>query len=325
MTERRRILVTGGAGFIGSHLVDLLLERPEVGVTVLDRLSTGGRRENLVQHEGDERFRFELGDVNDLHLVDRLVRDADAVVHAAAESHVDRSIAGPRAFVLVNVLGTQTVLDACRAYGRRLLMISTDEVYGPGDPEGGLFAEDEALCPRSPYAAAKAGADLLCAAYHATYGADVTVVRGTNAYGPRQLERVVPTYSLAALQGLPVPVYGEGRQRREFLHVRDWVRAAALVLERGEPGVVYNIGGGFELENLDLARRICALAGASESLITFVPDRPGHDFRYGVRSDRLRDLGWAPETAFDEGLASTVEWYRGHLAEVLAATPAPVR
>jgi dTDP-glucose 4,6-dehydratase len=325
MTERRRILVTGGAGFIGSHLVDLLLERPEVGVTVLDRLSTGGRRENLVQHDGDERFRFELGDVNDVDLVDRLVCDADAVVHAAAESHVDRSIAGPRDFVLVNVLGTQTVLDACRAYGRRLLMISTDEVYGPGDPAGGLFAEDEALRPRSPYAAAKAGADLLCAAYHATYGADVTVVRGTNAYGPRQLERVVPTYSLAALQGLPVPVYGEGRQRREFLHVRDWVRAAALVLERGEPGVVYNIGGGFELENLDLARRICALAGASESLITFVPDRPGHDFRYGVRSERLRDLGWAPETAFDEGLASTVEWYRGHLAEVLAATPAPVR
>jgi dTDP-glucose 4,6-dehydratase len=321
MSERRRILVTGGAGFIGSHLVDRLLEGPDVEVTVLDRLSIGGRRENLVQHEGDGRFRFVLGDVNDAELVDGLVRDADAVVHAAAESHVDRSIVGPSRFVLTNVLGTQTVLEACRSRERRLLMISTDEVYGPGDPDGGRFAEDEALRPRSPYAAAKAGADLLCAAYRETYGADVTVVRGTNAFGPRQLERVVPTYTVAALEGRPIPVYGEGKQRREFLHVRDWVRAAALVLERGEPGVVYNIGDGFELENLDLARRICALTGAPESLITFVPDRPGHDFRYGVRADRLRALGWSPEVAFDEGLASTVEWYREHLAEVLAATP----
>jgi dTDP-glucose 4,6-dehydratase len=325
MSDRRRILVTGGAGFIGSHLVDVLLGRPDVEVTVLDRLSIGGRRENLAHHEGDERFRSVLGDVNDVELVGRLVGDADAVVHAAAESHVDRSIEGPREFVMTNVLGTQTVLEASRTHGRRLLMVSTDEVYGPGDPDGGLFAEDEALRPRSPYAAAKAGADLLCAAYQATYGTDVTVVRGTNAFGPRQLERVVPTYTLAALEGLPIPVYGEGKQRREYLHVRDWVRAAALVLERGEPGVVYNIGDGFELENLELAKRICALTDAPESLITFVPDRPGHDFRYGVRADRLRALGWSPAIAFDDGLASTVEWYRDHVAEVLAATPATTR
>jgi dTDP-glucose 4,6-dehydratase len=321
----RHILVTGGAGFIGSHLVDLLLEEPQTRVSVLDRLSVGGSRANLAQHEADPRFAFVLGDVNDAEVVDALVRQADAVVHAAAETHVDRSIAGPREFVLTNVLGTQAVLEACREHGRRLLMISTDEVYGQGDVGGGLFAEDHRLLPRSPYAAAKAGADLLCHAYHQTYGVNVTVVRGTNAFGPRQLERVIPTYSTAALEGRPIPVYGQGRQRREFLHVHDWVRAAATVLDLGQPGMVYNIGDGCELENLDLARRICALAGAPESLITFVPDRPGHDFRYGVRADRLRALGWAPQIAFDDGLASTVEWYREHLAEVLAATPAPAR
>jgi len=324
-SDARHLVVTGGAGFIGSHLVDLLLEDPDTRVTVIDRLSVGGSRANLAQHEGDPRFRFELADVNDTETVDALVREADAVIHAAAESHVDRSIAGPREFLASNVLGTQTVLEACRVHGRRMLMLSTDEVYGPGDPAGGSFAEDDRLLPRSPYAASKAGADLLCNAYHATYGTDVTVVRGTNAYGPRQLEKVVPTYTTAALEGRPIPVYGRGKQRRELLHARDWVRAALVVLDRGEPGVVYNIGGGFELENLELARRICALTDAPESLITFVPDRPGHDFRYGVADDRLRELGWAPETPFDEGLASTVEWYREHLAEVLAATPVPVR
>jgi dTDP-glucose 4,6-dehydratase len=321
----RHVLVTGGAGFIGSHLVDLLLEEPHARVTVLDRLSIGGSRANLAQHEGDERFSFVLGDVNDVELVQRLVGEVDAVVHAAAESHVDRSIAGPREFVLTNVLGTQNVLEATRANGRRLLMVSTDEVYGQGDPAGGLFAEDDRLLPRSPYAAAKAGADLLCHAYHQTYDLDVTVVRGTNAFGPRQLERVVPTYTIAALEGRPIPVYGTGEQRREFLHVRDWVRAAALALERGDAGVVHNIGDGYELANLELARRICALTGAPESLITFVPDRPGHDFRYGVRADRIRALGWSPEIPFEDGLASTVEWYREHLSEVLAATPAPAR
>jgi dTDP-glucose 4,6-dehydratase len=166
--------------------------------------------------------------------------------------------------------------------------------------------------PRSPYAASKAAADLACQAYVATYGVDVTVVRGTNAYGPRQIERVIPTYAICAIDGTPVPVYGRGEQRREFLHVVDWVRAALTVLERGEPGVLYNIGGGTELTNLDLAERIVGLVDASDDLIAFVPDRPGHDFRYGVSSDRLRSLGWAPEVSFDDGLAETVAWYRAH-------------
>ncbi|HEX9122331.1 MAG TPA: dTDP-glucose 4,6-dehydratase [Actinomycetota bacterium] len=325
MADPTHVLVTGGAGFIGSHLVDRLLDDPGVHVTVLDRLSIGGRRENLASHEEDPRFRFVLGDVNDDELVDGLVREAGAVVHCAAETHVDRSIADPREFLVTNLLGTQTVLEACRRHATRLLMVSTDEVYGANAPDGEPFAEDEALRPRSPYAASKAGADLLCHAYHATYGVNVTVVRGTNAFGPRQLERVVPTYALAALRGMPVPVYGQGEQRREFLYVTDWVGAAKIVLDRGEPGVVYNIGGGTELANLELAKRICALAGAAGSLVTFVPDRPGHDFRYGVRPDRLRALGWAPAVPFDDALATTVDWYREHLDEVLRATPVAAR
>jgi dTDP-glucose 4,6-dehydratase len=307
------VLVTGGAGFIGSHLVDLLLEDPSARVTVLDRLSTGGSRANLEQHEGDPRLRFNYGDVADAAVVGPLVEEVDAVVHAAAESHVDRSIETPAAFLTTNVVGTQTVLEACREHGSRMLMVSTDEVYGPGDPDGGSFDEDRPLAPRSPYAASKAAADLLCRAYKETYGTDVTVVRGTNAFGPRQIERVVPTYAIAALKGREVPVYGRGEQRREWLHVRDWCRGALVALRGGEPGEVYNIGGGREVSNLELARAICAMAGAPESLVRFVPDRPGHDFRYGVSSHRLTALGWRPEVPFEDGLAETVAWYRDHL------------
>lgn len=306
------ILVTGGAGFIGSHLVDELLADPARRVTVLDRLSIGGSRANLEQHDGDPRFSFVLGDVNDVDLVREVVGGVDAVIHAAAESHVDRSIDQARGFLQTNVMGTQAVLEATRAAGIRLLMVSTDEVYGAGDPDGGLFPEDAPIAPRSPYALSKAAADLLCGVYRVTYGAEVIVVRGTNAFGPRQIERVVPTYTITALEGLPVPVYGKGEQRREFLHVRDWVRAAITVLERGEPGVLYNIGAGTELSNLELARRIVGLVGASDDLISFVPDRPGHDFRYGVTADRVRGLGWEPTVDFDEGLADTVAWYRDH-------------
>jgi dTDP-glucose 4,6-dehydratase len=315
----RHVLVTGGAGFIGSHLVDALLASSDVRVTVLDRLSAGGSRMNLEGHFADPRFTFVLGDVNDADLVRELVSDADAIVHAAAESHVDRSIDDPRAFLESNLMGTQTVLEAVRGAGRRMLMVSTDEVYGPGDPGDALFDEDHALRPRSPYAASKAAADLLSQAYVTTYGTDVVLVRGTNAYGPRQIERVVPTYAICALEGRTVPVYGDGSQRREFLHVRDWVRGALTVLDRGEAGVVYNIGAGYELANRDLAERICALAGADPGLIRSVPDRPGHDRRYGVRSDRLRALGWAPRVAFDDGLADTVAWYRDHLDRLRAA------
>jgi dTDP-glucose 4,6-dehydratase len=312
------VLVTGGAGFIGSHLVDLLREQGR-RVTVLDRLSHGGSRANLERHDGDTDLRFVEGDVNDAALVRSLVDVVDAVVHAAAESHVDRSIDDARRFFETNTMGTQTVLDAVRAAGTRMLMISTDEVYGPGDPSGGRFDEDAPLRPRSPYAASKAAADLACQAYVATFGVDVTVVRATNAFGPRQIERVIPTYAINALEGKPVPVYGEGRQRREFLFVRDWVEAATLVLDRGEQGVLYNIGAGHELENADLARDIVRLAEADPALITFVADRPGHDFRYGVTADRVVALGWRPATTFEDGLAETVAWYAEHLSWLRAA------
>jgi dTDP-glucose 4,6-dehydratase len=318
------VLVTGGAGFIGSHLVDLLLEDPSTRVTVLDRLSTGGSRANLEQHEGSPRLRFAQGDVVDGAVVAPLVDEADAVVHAAAESHVDRSIEAPAAFLTTNVVGTQTVLETCREHATRMLMVSTDEVYGPGDPDGGSFDEDRPPAPRSPYAASKAAADLLCRAYRETYGTDVTVVRGTNAFGPRQIERVVPTYAIAALEGREVPVYGRGEQRREWLHVRDWARGALDALRAGEPGVVYNIGGGKEISNLELARAICALAGAPESLVTFVPDRAGHDFRYGVSSERLMALGWKPEVSFEDGLSETVAWYRDHLEWLRKAHRVPI-
>jgi dTDP-glucose 4,6-dehydratase len=320
----RSVLVTGGAGFIGSHLVDLLMLDPDTRVTVLDRLSTGGSRANLEDHDGDARFTLVRGDVRDAAAVGPLVEVADAVIHAAAESHVDRSVDAPLDFVGTNVLGTATVLDACRSTNTRMLMLSTDEVYGQGDPDGGTFSEEDALRPRSAYAASKAGADLLCGAYAATYGVPVTVVRGTNAYGPRQIERVVPTYALAALEGHPVPVYADGRERREFLHVRDWVRAALLVLDRGSPGEVYNVGKGHELQNLELARRICTLAGAEKSAITFVADRPGHDFRYGLDNRRLDELGWRPEISFDDGLAETIAWYRSHADWLRAAHDGPV-
>ncbi|HWC72279.1 MAG TPA: SDR family NAD(P)-dependent oxidoreductase [Actinomycetota bacterium] len=317
------VLVTGGAGFIGSHLVDALLERGD-RVTVLDRLSAGGSLTNLEHRDGDPRLVFVRGDVCDAAVVEPLVREADAVVHAAAESHVDRSIDRPAEFLTTNVLGTETVLEAVRRHGTRMLMVSTDEVYGAGDPAGGMFDEDAPLRPRSPYAASKAAADMLCAAAVITYDAPVVVVRGTNAFGPRQIERVVPTFAVNALRGRPVPLYGRGEQRREFLYVEDWVRGALTVLDRGLPGVVYNIGEGHELPNAELARRICELAGAPSDLIELVPDRPGHDFRYGVRSDRLLALGWRPAWTFDDALAHTVSWYRANLDGLEASHVVPV-
>lgn len=325
MAERReRILVTGGAGFIGSHLVDLLLERPGAEVTVLDKLTYAGTGANVAHHRPNPRFAFVRGDVADPATVTPLVERADRVIHAAAESFVDRSIEDSRAFVVSNVLGTQVVLEACRELGRPMVFVSTDEVYGSN--EGDPFAEDDPIRPRNPYAASKAGADLLCRSYVATYGMPVTTIRGTNAFGPRQHpEKAIPTFAMAALQGRPLPVYGDGSNRREWLYVRDFVRAIEAVMDQGEPGTTYNIGGGFELTNLELARRICAFLEADESLIALVDDRPGHDVAYGVRWDRLEALGWRPATPFTDGLATTLSWYRDHqdwVAEILAGAPA---
>jgi dTDP-glucose 4,6-dehydratase len=311
MAPDTHVLVTGGAGFIGSHLVDALLERG-ARVTVLDKLTYAGTLANLDTHADDDRFSFVRGDVTDPDAVAPLVHEADRVIHAAAESHVDRSIDRSREFVTTNVLGTQTMLEACRATRTPILFVNTDEVYGAG-AEGTTFGEDDPLRPRNPYAASKAGAELLCRAYVETYGVAVTVVRGTNAFGPRQFpEKAIPVFALAALDGRPLPVYGRGEQRREWLFVGDWVRACLVALDRGEPGGVYNIGSGTEIGNLELAERVCALAGADASLIASVEDRPGHDFRYGLDDARLRAIGWKPAVAFDDALAATVRWYAEH-------------
>ncbi len=315
--DELHVLVTGGAGFVGSHLVDLLLERPGIRVTVLDKLTYAGSLENLAAHAGDPRFAFVRGDVADPLAVGPLVKAADRVIHAAAESFVDRSIEDSHVFIVSNVLGTHVMLEACREAERPMLFVSTDEVYG--SRAEGVFSEDDPLLPTSPYAASKAGADLLCRSYVATYGVPVTVVRGTNAYGPRQHpEKGLPTYVLAALHGRPVPVYGDGSHRRGWLFVTDFVRGIATAVEAGEPGGVYNIGGGHELPNLELARAVCRLAGAPESLLRSVPDRPGHDFGYAMTWDRMKALGWIPEVPFEEGLAATVAWYRENEAWVRA-------
>ncbi|HEX2030354.1 MAG TPA: dTDP-glucose 4,6-dehydratase [Actinomycetota bacterium] len=305
------VLVTGGAGFIGSHFVDAALAGAADRITVLDALTYAGTRENLAHHDADPRVRLVEGDVADPDAVDPLVAASGLVVNFAAESFVDRSIADARPFAVTNVLGTHTLLEAALRHGVPMVQVSTDEVYG-STPEG-AFTEDSPLRPNNPYAATKAGADLLCRSFHRTYGIDVRIMRGPNAYGPRQHpEKAIPTFAVAALEGSPLPVYGDGSNRREWLYVEDFARAVLAVIEGGAPGEVYNAGGGHEVANVDLARAICRLAGAPEDLVTFVEDRPGHDFRYSMVWDRLAALGWKPEVEFEDGLARTVAWYRDH-------------
>lgn len=306
------VLVTGGAGFIGSHFVDLLRkERPEDRVVVLDALTYAGTRENLAHHEGEDGFGFVEGSIVDPDTVVPLVRQAGLVFNFAAESFVDRSIDDSRPFATTNVVGTLAILDACLRHETPLVQVSTDEVYG--SIADGAFTEESPLQPNNPYSATKAGGDLLCRAFQRTYGMDVRLFRGPNAYGPRQHpEKAIPTFTVSALNGKPLPVYGDGSNLREWLYVEDFVRAVLTVGDQGEAGGVYNAGGGHEIANIDLARRICRLAGADETLITFVDDRPGHDFRYSMVWDRLRGLGWKPEVDFDDGLGRTVDWFRDH-------------
>jgi dTDP-glucose 4,6-dehydratase len=311
------VLVTGGCGFIGSTLVKhLRRERPGWRLVTLDRLTYAGAEENLEELAGDAGHVLVRGDVGDRALVERVLAEhrVEAVLHLAAESHVDRSIAGPGAFVRTNVLGTQVLLDACRAAGvGRFLLVSTDEVYGALGPAG-AFTEASPLRPSSPYSASKAGGDVLALAYHHTYGMDVVVVRPSNTYGPRQHpEKLIPRMTLQALRGEPLPVYGDGLQVREWLHVEDHCAALLLALERGGAGEVYNVGGGEERPNLEVVRAILALTGQPLSLVRHVEDRPGHDRRYALDARKAREaLGWAPVRRFAEGLADTVRWYGAH-------------
>jgi dTDP-glucose 4,6-dehydratase len=304
------ILVAGGAGFIGSAYVRLRLERhPDDAVRVLDKLTYAGRRENLEGADGD-RLELVEGDIADRDAVAAAIDGVDAVVNFAAESHVDRSISSPGEFIQTDVFGAFILLDAARGAGIRHLQVSTDEVYG--SIEDGSFTEASALEPSSPYSASKAGGDLLVGAFHHTYGADALIIRASNNYGPRQHpEKLIPLSVLNALAGDPLPVYGDGLQVRNWLYVDDSAAAIDLVLDRGRAGEAYNVGGPDELANIDVVRRICALAGRDESLIEHVRDRPGHDRRYSLAFDKLRaELGWEPAVRFDEGLDRTVAWYR---------------
>ena len=304
-----RLLVAGGAGFIGSAFVRYRLERhPGDSVRVLDKLTYAGRRENL---DGLPRDRCDLieGDIQDGEAVAMALRTCDAVVNFAAESHVDRSIESPGEFIETDVYGVYVLLEAARDAGVRHLQVSTDEVYG--SIEQGSFTEESPLDPSSPYSASKAGGDLIVSAFHHTYGADCLIVRGSNNYGPRQYpEKLIPLTILNALHDDPVPVYGDGAQVRNWIHVDDFCAAIDTVLQRGEAGQAYNAGGPDELPNLDVVRRILALTGRDESLIEFVEDRLGHDRRYSLASSKLEGLGWRPEVRFDEGLARVVAWYR---------------
>jgi dTDP-glucose 4,6-dehydratase len=307
----RRMLVTGGAGFIGSHFVRGFLARhDDVQVTVLDKLTYAGNLANLADIASDERYHFVQGDISDPMIVDRLTRDADAIVNFAAESHVDRSIDAPDAFIETDIRGTFVLLEAARRHGcARFLQISTDEVYG--NITGGAAREDDPLRPSSPYSASKGGGDLLVNAYQATYDVQTLITRSTNNFGPNQYtEKVIPLFITNALDGLRLPVYGDGQQTREWLYVADHCEALELILARGQTGTVYNIGSGVELTNLELAHRILSLTGKPASLIEHVEDRPGHDRRYAVDWSSLRALGWYPEHQFEAALANTVEWYR---------------
>jgi dTDP-glucose 4,6-dehydratase len=304
-----RLVVTGGAGFIGSTYVRVALEaRPDDQIVVVDKLTYAGRRENL--QELADRIEFIQGAIEDRHAVRDALEGADLVVNFAAESHVDRSIAEQDAFAVTQVIGTGVLLDAVRELGvTRFLQVSTDEVYGSIDE--GTFTEESPLAPSSPYSATKAGGDLLVQSHVHTHGVDAAICRGSNNYGPRQYpEKLIPLMILNALAGDPLPVYGDGRNIRNWIHAEDFARAIDCVLMNGVAGEVYNAGGPDEVENLDVVGRILELTGRDESLIKFVTDRKGHDRRYSLSSDKVRGLGWEPRMRFDEGLPPTVDWYR---------------
>jgi dTDP-glucose 4,6-dehydratase len=303
-----RVLVTGGAGFIGSHFAKWLATAGEE-VVVLDKLTYSGNRANL---DGADVEFFE-GDICDPDAVAEAGTGAEAIVNFAAETHVDRSILGAAEFIETDVLGTYVLLGFVRDAGIRLVQVSTDEVYGDVR-EGESSKEDDPLRPSSPYSASKAGGDLQVLAAVRTFGIDACVTRGANTYGPNQYpEKLIPLFVTNALDGEPLPVYGDGRQRREWLHVRDHCSAVALVLREGTAGQTYNIGGE-EHENLEITRRILELTGAGEELVRHVDDRPGHDRRYSLDDTKLRALGWTSRCSLEEGLAETVEWYRDNRA-----------
>ncbi len=316
-----RLLVTGGCGFIGTNFLYLMRQRhPDWTLVNLDKLTYAGNLANLraLEAEAGDRYAFVHGDIGDRELVSKLLSDRaiDAVVNFAAESHVDRSIDDPSPFVTTNVLGAQNILDCARRAGTgRVVHVSTDEVYGTLGPTG-QFTEDTPLAPNSPYSASKAGADLLARAYHETYGQDVVVTRCSNNYGPYQFpEKLIPLMFCKATAGQPLPVYGDGRNVRDWIFVDDHCLGVELALTKGRAGAVYNFGGAAEMPNIEVVKLLLKLTGRDESLITYVKDRPGHDRRYAMNFElSARELGFAPSVTFAQGLERTVNWYKQNAA-----------
>jgi dTDP-glucose 4,6-dehydratase len=308
-----RILVTGGCGFIGSAFVRLALERG-AEVVNLDKLTYAGNPANVADVADDEAYRFVRADIADATAVAGAIEGCEVVVNLAAESHVDRSILSPSDFISTDVVGTAVLLDAARAAGvRRFVQVSTDEVYG--SIPTGAFRETDPISPSSPYSASKAGGDLQVLAWHRTYGLDAVITRGSNTYGPRQYpEKLIPLFVTNALDGLPLPVYGDGLQVRDWIHVADHCTGIWTAMESGEAGEVYNVGGGNEEPNMAITRRVLELTGRDESLIRHVEDRLGHDRRYALDTTKLRAMGWAPAHSFEDALADTVAWYADNRA-----------
>lgn len=308
-----KLLVTGGAGFIGSNFIHYILASvPGTEVINLDSLTYAGNLENLRSLEAETRYRFVKGDITDASIVESLVAECDAVVHFAAESHVDRSILGPEAFVRTNIIGTFTLLEAARKYNRRFHHVSTDEVFGSLASDEPAFHEATPYDPRSPYSASKAGSDHLVHAYHHTYGLPVTISNCSNNYGPYHFpEKLIPLATTNLLEGKKVPVYGDGVQVRDWLYVEDHAKAIALILEKGKIGETYCIGGDGERENIFIVRKLIELLGKDESSIEYVKDRPGHDRRYAINFSKIKaELGWQPSVSLEEGLVKTVEWFK---------------
>lgn len=302
------LIITGGAGFIGSNYVHYLLEaRPEFEIVVLDKLTYAGRLENL--QDIMDKIKFVKGDICDKEIVDDFVKDTDGIINFAAESHVDRSIMGPEPFIKTDIYGSFTLLEAARKYDiERFVQISTDEVYG--STIEGSFSETDIIDPSSPYSASKAGAELLTFAYHKTYGLPVKITRSSNNYGPYQFpEKLIPVIVIKAMNNEKLPIYGTGENVRDWLHVEDNCKAINLIFEKGKFGEAYNIAACEERTNIELVKKILSILNKPESLIEFVTDRPGHDFRYSMTIDKIKELGWRPEMNFDSGMEQTVKWY----------------
>jgi len=304
-----RVLVTGGCGFIGGNFARYLAKNTDYEIIVLDKLTYAGRLENIHEHVKEGRIKFIKGDICDRKVVEKAMENVDFVVHFAAESHVDNSIRNPDVFVTTNVLGTNVLLDVARKKGiEKFIHISTDEVYG--SIEKGYFTEESPFRPSSPYSASKAAADLLCQAFFKTYDFPVCIVRPSNNYGYYQFpEKLIPKMILLALHDKDLPIYGTGKNVRDWTFVMDTVKGILLVMEKGKVGEAYNLASNEERENIYVAKKILELLDKPEDLITFVEDRPGHDFRYALDSRKLRNLGWRPEFKFEEGLEETVNWY----------------